>query len=108
MPAQDHAHINVDAPDLDSPARQMPTDPEQPPLTPTTISDPDLLRATLQGKALDTPLGWTKLTVQALRDLATPGKGLNEATVDLVLWRARQHTREQHIWIPPNSSRARA
>ena len=21
--------------------------------------------------------------------------------MDLVLWRARQHTQDQHIWIPP-------
>ena len=50
-------------------------------LTPATISDPDPLRASLQGRALDTPLGWyrpqeswTKLTVKALRDLFTPGE----------------------------------
>ena len=60
------------------------------------------------GRALSTPLGWyrlqedwTKLTVKALRDLTTPGNGLNEAIVDLVLWRARQHTQGQHVWIPP-------
>ena len=62
----------------------------------------------MSGRALDTPLGWyrlqeswTKLTVKALRDLATPGSGLHEAIVDLVLWSARQHTQGQHIWIPP-------
>ena len=79
-----------------------------PPLTPTTIRDPDLLPATLQGRALSTPLGWyrlqenwTKLTVKALRELTTPGNGLHETIVDLVLWRARQHTQGQHVWIPP-------
>ena len=94
--------------DLDSPFRQTPPDPEHPPLTPATISNPDLLRATLQGRALDTLLGWyrlqgswTRLTVKALQDLDTPGKGLHETIVDLVLWRARQHTQDQHIWIPP-------
>ena len=30
-----------------------------------------------------------------------PGKGLHEAMVDLVLWRARQHAQGQHVWIPP-------
>ena len=44
---------------------------------------------------------WTKLTIIALRDLATPGKGLHEAILDLVLWRASKHTQGQHIWIPP-------
>ena len=65
-------------------------------------------RATLQGRALSTPLGWyrvqerwTKLTVKALRDLITPGNGLPETIVDLVLWPARQHAQGQHVWIPP-------
>ena len=31
----------------------------------------------------------------------TPGKGLPETIVDFFLWRARQHTQDQHIWIPP-------
>ena len=90
--AQKHPHMDVDALDLNSPPRQTPPDPGHPPLTPATISNPDLLRATLQGRALDTPLGWyrlqetsTKLTVKALRDLGTPGKGLQEAIVDLFL-----------------------
>ena len=85
-----------------------PLDPEHPPLTPTTIRDPDLLRATLQGRALSTPLGWyrlqessTKLTVKPLRDLTTPGNDLHETIVDLVHWRARQHAQGQHVWIPP-------
>ena len=106
--AQDHPYIDVDAQDLNSPPRQAPPDPEHPPLTRTTIRHPDLLRAALQGRALDTPLGWyrlqedrTKLTVKALQDLATPGKGLHEAIVDLVLWRARQHAQGQQVWIPP-------
>ena len=106
-PNQDHPHINVDAPDLACPPRHTPPDPGHPPLRPATISDPDLLRATLQGRALDTPLGWyrlqkswTKLTVKALRDLATQRKGLHEPIVGLFLWRARQHTGDQHIWIP--------
>ena len=42
---------------------------------------------------------WTKLT--ALRDLITPGNGLHETIVDLVLWRSRKHTQAQHVWIPP-------
>ena len=44
---------------------------------------------------------WTKLTVKALWDLTTPGHGLHETIVDLVLWRARKHTQGQHVWIPP-------
>ena len=107
-PAQGHPYIDVDAQDLGSPPRQAPPDPERPPLTPTTMPDPGLLRATLQGRALDTPLGWyrlqeswTKLTVKAFRDLAIPGNGLHEAIVDLVLWRARQHAQGQHVLIPP-------
>ena len=106
--AQDHPYINVDAQDLNISPRQAPPDPEQHPLTSTTIRDPHLLRAALQGRALDTPLGWyrlqeswTGLTVKALQDLATPGKGLHEANADRVLWRACQHARGQHIWIPP-------
>ena len=98
----------MDAQDPGNARSPPPPDPEHPPLTPTTICDPDLLRATLQGRAVSTPLGWyrlqedwTKLTVKALRDLTTPGNGLHEAIVDLVLWRARQHTQGQHVWIPP-------
>ena len=82
--------------------------PGHPPPPPTTIRDPDLLRATLQGRALSTPLGWyrlqedwAKLTAKALRDLTTPGNGLHEAIVDLILWRVRQHSQGQHVWIPP-------
>ena len=85
-----------------------PPDPEYPPLTATTIRNPDLLRATLQGRALSTPLGWyrlqeswTKLTVKALWDLTIPGNGLQETIVDLVLWRACQDALGQHVWIPP-------
>ena len=98
----------MDAQDLNGPPRQAPPDPEQLPLTQTTIRDPDLLRATLQGRVLDTPLGWYRLqeswpglTVKDLQDVVTPGKGLQEATVDLVLWGARQHAQGQHVWIPP-------
>ena len=76
-PAQDHTQIDVDAPDLDSPPRQTGPEPGHPPLTPATVSSPDLLRATLQGRALDTPLGryrlqdsWTKLSIKGHRDLA--------------------------------------
>ena len=90
------------------PLQPTPSDPGHPPLTPATIRDPDLLRATLQDRAPATPLGWyrlqedwTKLTVKALRDLTTPGSGLHETIVDLVLWRARKHTQGQHVWIPP-------
>ena len=106
-PAQDHPYIDLDAQDLDSLPRQAPPDPEHHPLGPSTIRDPDPLPATLQGRALDAPRGWyhlqessTGLTVKALHGLATPGKGLHEAIVDLVLWRARQHAQGQHVWIP--------
>ena len=103
-PAKDHPYTDVDAQDLSSPPRQASPDPEHPPLTSTTIHDPDLLQAALQGKALDTPLGWyrlqeswTGLTLKALQGLATPGKGLDKAIVDLVLWRARKHAQGQHV-----------
>ena len=33
--------------------------------------------------------------------MTTPGNGLHEAIVDLVLWRARKHTQGQHVWIFP-------
>ena len=79
-----------------------------PPFKPTTIRDPDLLVANLQGRALSTALGWyrlqeswTKLTVNVLQDLTAPGKGLQKTIVDVVLWRARQHAQGQHVWIPP-------
>ena len=110
-PNQGHPYVNVDGQDPSNPPSPAPQDPEQPPLTPTTIRDADLLRATLQGRALSTPLGWyrlqedgTKLTVKALWDLTAPGKGLHEAIVDLVLWRARHHTQGQHVLIPPIES----
>ena len=99
----------MDAQDLGSPPSQAPEpDPEHPPLTRTTIRDPNLLRATLQGRALNTPLGWyrlqeswTTLTVKALQDLKTPGNRLHEAIVDIVLWRTRRHVQGQHAWMPP-------
>ena len=107
-PSQGQPSINVDAQDPGRPSSLPPPDPGHPPLTPVTIRDPDLLRATLQDRAPTTPLGWyrlqedwTKLTVKALRDLTTPGSGLHETIVDLVLWRARKNTRGQPIWIPP-------
>ena len=50
-----------------------------------------------------TPLILAGVTVKALRDLTTPGNGLHEAIVDLVLWPARKHTQGQHLWIPPSS-----
>ena len=107
-PNQGQRYVDVDAQDPSNPSSPPSADPGHPPLTPATIRDPDLLRATLQGRALTTPLGWyrlqedwTKLTVKALRDLTGPGNGLHEAIVDLVLWRARKHTQGQHIWIPP-------
>ena len=96
----------MDAQDPGNTPSLAPPDPEHPLLTPTTIHDPDLLRANLQGRALSTPLGWyrlqeswTKLTVKV--DLTTPGNGLHETIVDLVLWRARQHAQGEHVWIPP-------
>ena len=106
-PNQGGPYLDVDAQDPGNPSSSPPPDPGHPPLTPATIRDPDLLRATLQGRAPTTPLGWyrlqedwTKLTVRALRDLTTPGNGLHETIVDLVLWRARKHTQGQHVWIP--------
>ena len=106
-PNQGQPYVDVDAQDPGNPPSPPPPDPEPPPLTPTTIGDPGLLGATLQGRALSTPLSWyrlqetwTKLTVKALRDLTSPGNGLHETIVDLVLWRARQHTQGQHVWIP--------
>ena len=107
-PNQGQPCIDVEAQDPGSPSGPPPPDPRHPPLTPATIRDPDLLRATLQDRAPTTPLGWyclqedwTKLTVKALQDLPTPGSGLHETIVDLVLWRARKHTQGQHVWIPP-------
>ena len=106
-PNQGQPYVDVDAQDPGNPSNPPPPDPGHPPLTLATIRDPDLLRATLQGRTLTTPLGWyrlqedwTKLTVKALQDLTTPGNGLHEAIVDLVLWRARKHTQGQHVWIP--------
>ena len=107
-PNQGQPYGDVNAQDPGSPSSPPPPDPGHPPLTPATIRDPDLLRATLQDRAPTTPLGWyrlqddwTKLNVKALRDLTTPGSGLDETIVDLVLWRARKHTQGQHVWIPP-------
>ena len=107
-PSQGQPYVDVDAQDPGNPPSQPRPDPGHPPIKLTTIRDPDLLRATLQGRALSTPLGWyrlqedwTKLTVEALRDLTAQGNGLHEAIVYLVLWRARQHTQGQHVWIPP-------
>ena len=97
----------MDAQDPGNPSKSPPPDPGHPPLTLATIRNPDLLRATLQGRAPTTPLGWyrlqedwTKLTVKALRDLTNPGNGLHEAIIDLEPWRARKHTQSQHVWIP--------
>ena len=107
-PNQGQPYVDVDTQDPGKPSSPPPPDLGHPPLTPATIQDPDLLRATLQGRALTSPLGWyrlqedwTKLTIKALRDLTTPGNGLHEAIVDLVLWRARKHTQGQHVCIPP-------
>ena len=98
----------MDAQDPGNLPSPPPPDPGHPPLTPAIICDPNLLRATLQGRALTTPLvwyclqeEWSKLIVKALRDLTTPSNGLHEAIVDLVLWQARKHTQGQHVWIPP-------
>ena len=107
-PNQGQPYVNVDAQDPGNPPNPPPPDLGHPPLTQTTICDPDLLRATLQGRALSTLLGWyrlqedwTKLTVKALRDLTTPGNGLLKAIVDLVLFGAPQHTQGHHVPIPP-------
>ena len=107
-PNEGQPYVDVDAQDPGNPSSPPAPDSGHPPLTPTTIRDPDLLGATLQGRALSTPLGWyrlqedwPKLNVEALRDLTTPGNGLHEAIVDLMLWRAREHTQGQHVWIPP-------
>ena len=103
-PNQGQPYVDVDAQDPGNPPSPPPLDPQHPPLTPTTVRHPDLPRATLQGRALSTPLAWyrlqetwTKLTVKALSDLTTPGSGLHQAIVDLVLWRARQQTQGQHV-----------
>ena len=97
-PNQGQPYVEVDAQVPGNTSSPPPPDPGHPPLTPATIRDPDLLRATLQGRALTTSLGWyrlqedwTKLTVEALRDLTSPGNGLHEAIIDLVLWRARKN-----------------
>ena len=81
-PNQGQPYVDVDAQDPGNPSSPPPPDPGHPPLTPATIRDPNLLRATLQGRAPTTPLGWyrlqedwTKLSVKALRDLTTPGNG---------------------------------
>ena len=110
-PDRGQPYVDVDAPDPGNPSSPPPPDLAPPPLTPATIRDPDLLRATLQGRAPTTPLGWyrlqedwTKLTVKALWDLTTPGNGLHKTIVDLILWRARKHTQGQHVWIPPIES----
>ena len=107
-PNQGQPYVDVDAQDPGNPSSPTPPDPGHPLFTPATIRDPDLLRTTLQGRAPTDPLGWyrlqedwTKLTIKALWDLTTPGNGLPEAIVDLVLWRARKHTQGQHVWIPP-------
>ena len=107
-PNQGEPYVDVDAQDPGNPSSPPPPGPGAPPPPPATIRDPDLLRATLQDRALTTPLGWyrlqeewTKLTVKALRDLTTRGNGLHEGIVDLVLWRACKHTQGQHVWIPP-------
>ena len=91
-PNQGQPYVDVDAQDPCNTSSPAPPDPGHPPLIPATIRDPDLLRATLQGRALSTPLGWyrlqedwTKLTVKALRDLTSPSNGLHETIVDLVL-----------------------
>ena len=98
----------MDAQDPSNPPSPPLPGPGAPHLTSTTLRDPDLLPATLQGRALSTHLGWytlqeswTKLTVKALWDLTTPGNGLQETVIDLVLWQARQHAEGQHVWIPP-------
>ena len=77
-PNQGQLYVDVDAQDPGNASSPPPPDPGQPPLTPATIGDPDLLRTTLQGRAQTTPLGWyriqedwTKLTVKALLDLTT-------------------------------------
>ena len=89
-PNQGQPYVDVDAQASGNPPSPPPPDPGHPPLTPATVRDPDLLRATLQGRALTTPLGWyrlqedwTKLTVKALRDLTTPGNGLHEAILEV-------------------------
>ena len=79
-------------PDFNSPPRGSRLDPEHPPVAPATISNPNTLRVALQGRTLETPVGWyslqeswTKLTVKALRDLGSPEKGLHEAILDVFL-----------------------
>ena len=87
-PNQGQPYVDVDTQDPWQPIQPTPPDPGNPPLTPANIRDPNLLRATLQGRALTSTLGWyrlqedwTQLTVKALRDLTTPGNSLHEAIV---------------------------
>ena len=54
-PNQGQPYIDVDAQHPGSPSSPPPPDPGHPPLTPSTIRDPDLLRATLQDRAPTTP-----------------------------------------------------
>ena len=54
-------YVDVDAQDPSNPFSPPPPDPGHPPLSPATIRDPDLLRATLQGRAPTMPLGWYRL-----------------------------------------------
>ena len=108
LPNQGQPYVQVDAQNPWRPIQPTPPGPAPPPITTTTIRDPDLLRATLQGRAPTPPLGWyrlhedwTEVTVKALQDLTTPSNGLHEAIVDVLLWRARKHTQGQQVWIPP-------
>ena len=94
--------MDLDAPNRDSPPRQTPPDPEHPP---HHTDDHQLSQAPPRSPPRQGPghlpgwyrlqEGWTALTVKALQDLTTPEKGLREAIMDLVLWRARQHTQDK-------------
>ena len=65
---QGQPYVDIVAQDPGNRSSSTPLDPGHPPLTPATIRDPDLLRATLQGRAPATPLG-----------LVPPTTGLDQA-----------------------------
>ena len=108
-PAQHHQHIDGNALDLEGPPRPTPPDPGHPPFTPATIDHqrprPPPSNPPRQGPG-HSP--WLVLPTRELDQAhrqgpgpSHPGKGRHEAIADLILWRARQHTKGQHIFDPP-------
>ena len=107
-PNQGHPNVNVDAQDPGNLPSPPPPDPEHPPpshrppsATPTPASDPPT-QGPEHSPGLVPP---TRELDQAHRQSPSgpdpPGNGLHETIVDLVLWRACQHAKGQHVWIPP-------